>query len=232
MTLAKRTDYSLYEATKPRPRVSRGITGIGKAMKQKDIEKKVQAQKGLQKLEPSKLIFTISDLIRIANRRPSFLPSKMGTMRNLKMVSVTPNPASKSIAFRGLSDGVDVVKGKERPRSSKYIMSQTYYNIDFSDVQDKKHSIKVKTKGGLIYFVSPINRNKNPVQVRCECEDFNWSFSYWDQKVRALLGQVPAKVAGYKSKGTGQPRNPGHYPSFCKHLYRFTALIRSRGYLN
>jgi len=228
-------DYSIYEATasKPRPRVSRkGISKIGKNLSQADITKKIDTQKGLHKLDPSKLTFTISDLIRIANNRKKFLPTKMGKMRNLRMVSVTPNPASKSLSFRGISDGVDVVRGKETPRAGKYILNQTYFGISFSDKQDKKHKIKVNTKGGLTYFVSQIQRNKNPVQVRCQCEDFNWSFSWWDQKVRALLGQVPSKVVNYKSKGTGIPRNPGHYPSFCKHLYKFTSLIRDRGFMN
>lgn len=228
------TNYSIYEARKPRKRVVRpkGVEQIGKGLKQATIAKKIQHKKALQKTDPSKLTFTISDLLRIANRRANFLPTKMGTMRNLRMQSVTPNPASKSIAFRGLSDGVDIVNGKEKPRALKYTMSQTYYGISFSDKQDKKHKIKVTTKGGLTYFIPPIQRDKNPVQVRCQCQDFNWSFAYYDKTVRALLGQVPDYVANYKPTGTGVPRNPGKYPSMCKHIYKFTALIRSRGFLN
>lgn len=450
MTLAADTNYAIYEAEGSRPRVSRkGVGRIGKTLKQADIQKKTDAQRRRQIADPSKLIFTLNDLLRIANNRKKFLPTQMRTKRNLKMSSVTPNPASKSITFRGVSDGVDIVNGKEIPRANKYIMNISFFDISFSDKQDKRHKIKVKSKGGMTYYIPVINREKNPVQVRCQCftgdtlipllkgtsvpikslvgqedfyvysydgnkftagrahscrktgekvpvvkvtfdngktirctddhrflmasgeykevkdikpneslralyrkvdthkgvsngyeqvwqkqgywdythqltdaysegvfseegttrqhkdwdkrnndprnlekmdsadyflqkrvpvlnhkivgikhvgeedvycftvddyknfvidvdegienssgvvvhncEDFNWSFSWWDKKVRALLGQVVPKVKNYKVKGTGMPRNPGHFPSFCKHLWKFSGLIRQKGFTN
>lgn len=222
------------EATK-RSRIKKNISSIGKGLSPKAIEKGIATKRGLLTTDPSKLKITVNDLLRVANKRFSLLvePTKMGKMRNLKLLSITPNSANKSLTFAGASDGVDKVKGKEIKVADKYKLFLSFYGVDFSFAKSKKHPITVKTKQGNRFFVGPMKRNLYPVQTACTCKDFAWTFSFWDKQLKALLGQVPPEVLNFKkSKDNPRgPRNATHLPGMCKHIFKFTALLRQKGWI-
>lgn len=58
----------------------------------------------------------------------------------------------------------------------------------------------------------------NTCRVRCQCKDFYFMWSYYDQKNKALVGTHKPYI---RLTDTYPERNPTHSPGLCKHLLVF-----------
>lgn len=169
----------------------------------------------------SDIKLTLRDLLRVVNKRKKLLGTSMGEMRRTRVTSVKQDEQKGTIVFWGISKG-----------TVKYTLRAKFHNVSFSESKDIRHPITLATRGEPEKFMSRIRSDKNPVKLKCTCEDFNWSFSYWDKQEKVLFGRVPAKVKNYKNQHVRPSRNPGHLPGFCKHQLAFVKRLRQEGYIS
>lgn len=85
-------------------------------------------------------------------------------------------------------------------------------------LNDGRHAL-VKDGGGSNHIVEKPLARRNPVEVRCDCESFRFTYAYANRRHNALF---PPDFPPYKRKTPvrgGRPRrNPIKLPGRCKHL--------------
>lgn len=159
---------------------------------------------------------TLSELRATAleHRPAGFLPVK-----RVEIHDVTPNIRSKQLGFKG------VVLG-----TKAYPILVVFNGIEYQDHPDREHPLQIDLKHGEKVYCSRPSMSKTPVQVRCQCPDFYFTWQFYDQKVKALAG---GKFPKYVRKTTHYPeRNPGHLPGYCKHLEGFISKLRLNQYIS
>lgn len=55
------------------------------------------------------------------------------------------------------------------------------------------------------------------IKVSCSCEDFKWTFAWYNSNDGSLMGNPPSP---YQSTSERPPRNPSQTSGMCKHLIR------------
>ena len=79
---------------------------------------------------------------------------------------------------------------------------------------------------GKRYWCEPVPIETSNVRVRCQCGDFNYRFSWYDHRNKALYGQ-PFK---YQRKTDWYPpANPLEVPGVCKHIGRLARSLKTSG---
>jgi hypothetical protein len=129
-----------------------------------------------------------------------------------------------------------------RPNSTKGCVMK--FHVE-SEVEDKTYQVDVVfTKptvvakrttgykkiesGGVVYWVRPFEQKKSPVQVRCSCTDYRFTWYWWNKKNDAHTGKdFPA----YTPTGDRPERNPLHVPGVCKHILGAFNVLRNSGLL-
>ena len=90
-----------------------------------------------------------------------------------------------------------------------------------------KNAVKIMTNIGRPYALNKISLENNNVNLRCNCPDFRWRFSYYNHVDESLYGRKPAK---YHAMITNRPPvNPLELPGMCKHLIKFVEVLEKAG---
>jgi hypothetical protein len=136
---------------------------------------------------------------------------------DVKLLKTNPQVGVKSLLCIGEARG-----------TSLYPVYMVFYDVEYSDVKDQWHTVRVAPSTDVEYWMKPIDGAKNPVRVYCGCTDFRFSYEYYNHKRNALF---PAKKpTPYTRKTTTRPeKNPEHLPGICKHLNEFAGLLHMRG---
>lgn len=103
--------------------------------------------------------------------------------------------------------------------------------IEFSDVEFSEPSINtisVEGVDGATYSFFPISNRQNDVKLSCNCLDFYYRFSKYNEKDDSLYGGSPPP---YVKKTDRPPVNPDKIPGMCKHLLRLSDQLLSIGVL-
>jgi hypothetical protein len=110
--------------------------------------------------------------------------------------------------------------------------SDKYYNtlIEFSGVKfftEGGHGrVEIQVNDGSTYFIDPIRPYKSNVKVRCDCLDFYFRFSVWDDRDDALTGDPPDR---YQRKTDNYPPvNPQQVSGLCKHIIAVVKYLRNQ----
>lgn len=99
--------------------------------------------------------------------------------------------------------------------------------MQFVETKDAEHP-NVVTFGNKKYYFEKIRVRDHQIQVRCDCRDFHWTFSYYLWKKKSLY-QIKKGAAAYATKGLREPRNPKHIPGCCKHILALIDRLSGQG---
>ena len=87
-----------------------------------------------------------------------------------------------------------------------------------------KGFMKIRSPKKKLYCVEKPTMSKTKVKVRCSCEDFFFTYAFWNKGKDGLYG---GPLKPYKRKTTDRPeRNPKHVPGMCKHLFKLVDELR------
>jgi hypothetical protein len=134
------------------------------------------------------------------------LREKINAPRPITIRKVTPLAGNKTLTISGEARGTKM-----------YPVTITFYNVDFSTSRDKNHPLTaVVDDMNTTFFMEQVTEDEHPVQIRCQCPDFYFTWWYYDRKRKALSGpDFPA----YHRKTQNYPeRNEKHAPGLCKHI--------------
>lgn len=142
-------------------------------------------------------------------------------VRGLKPVKleVLSSPGLKAVTFRANMEGEE---------DGPYLTTCKFLNIqNFSDEIEVGY-IKTDVSGEEVYAKKP-DLSKNPVQIKCSCDDFRFMFEYPLFRKKGLIGtyrrytrQTPPPPVGYPFK------NPDEYLGFCKHIWNLIGSLKKR----
>lgn len=107
-----------------------------------------------------------------------------------------------------------------------YLVLMVFQKIEFSE-ESKPNTVMVKVEDRVMYASIPTTRS--PVQLRCDCDDFRFTWEYALTKIKSMIGQWRRykRVPG----STRPPKNPNDVPGYCKHIYSFTRTLMSSNVL-
>lgn len=92
------------------------------------------------------------------------------------------------------------------------------YAISFDNRATEESPFKVSS-GNKIIYASKIDYDTTPVAVICSCNDYRFTFAYWNKN--RLNALTYGKLKAYQRKTLDRPsRNPDEIPGLCKHLLR------------
>ena len=142
----------------------------------------------------------------------AMLGHSSGSVGRLSIFNMKPVVSNKSLLIQ--SNVISSV-----PRASPYLAQMMVYGVDYSDTHDNQHPLTVSLDHGQYLFMTQV-RLDSKVSVRCNCQDYRFTWGHYNHTVGALLGaQFPKYV---RKTTTRPPRNQLQVPGLCKHL---TALV-------
>jgi len=144
----------------------------------------------------------------------SNFPSRINSSAKLSLHEIkTMYGINNSLIVRCL------VEGQEK---DSYIT--IFYFSDVLKTTKSKKGVPIKTKSGVIY-IKPITTQNN-CKVRCQCQDFDWTFKTYNSRDNSLYGLKKQFVS---LSGTGVERNPAKVSGLCKHLLATYREIKNMG---
>jgi len=154
-------------------------------------------------------VLTIEDL----KSKTKKLREHMNEPRPVKILKVTPLVGNQTVSIKAEAHG-----------TKSYPMTVTFYGVEFQREKDPKHPLAVTPEVNERFYMEQASERDHPVQVRCQCPDFRFTWAWWDKNEKALSGRNFAK---YTRKTKHMPeRNPKHVPGLCKHLVGLTERLR------
>ena len=141
-------------------------------------------------------------------------------------IQITPYAGAKSLVFR--------CKVHSKDRKRRYNVVIQFLDVNFAAKPQGSGWSKVEYKDKTFYFEKP-SFFKNPVRIRCGCQDFKQRFAWANKAVSCLAGGAPAK---YRRKTPPPPKgrpyvNPDGIPGMCYHIFqvakgleKWTTLMR------
>lgn len=117
--------------------------------------------------------------------------------------------------------------------AAEHVVNIQFSNIRYfleEDLEEEPDGINVKEieyKGQSYYLTPPTL--ETDVVVRCSCPDYYFTFSWWNFKNKAQFGGPPKKYV--RKTTTRPPRNPGHHPGICKHVFQAQSYLHVHKYL-
>lgn len=138
----------------------------------------------------------------------AILGHNSGSVGRLSITNMKPIVSNKSLLIQ--SNVISSV-----PRASPYITQIMFHGVNYSDERDNKHPLTVSLSHGQYVFMNQLKLDSK-VLVRCNCQDYRFTWGYYNHTVGALLGaQFPRYV---RKTMTRPPRNALQVPGLCKHL--------------
>jgi len=114
-----------------------------------------------------------------------------------------------------LTPGVRTLRAKAESQTRRFPYIE-FYNVMFTDTEGEGYTKQIRTASNKIYYLQPMDFDKQKIAVRCTCPDFYFTGSFW-LKQKGALAFTRRKT--YRRKTTWwPPRNPQHIPTLCKHL--------------
>lgn len=159
-----------------------------------------------KKVEPR---LTLRDLMESAEKTRK----KMNKSGTVKVLNMKPLVGNDSLTINAEAYG-----------TRKYPMTMTFFNIDYSEEQTRDYPLAVTPQKGTRFYMPQLDEDTLPVQVRCQCPDFRFTWAEWDKKEHSLSGR---NFPRYRRKTENRPeRNPDHAPGLCKHLYGLVERLK------
>ena len=163
--------------------------------------------------------YDLEQLLKLTQKLfPTRFSSAPEAKSRLSRLIYTPFVGMKLLSVRGDVKGLT---GKT------YKVILLFQRVDYSETEDKKHSIKVKVDNKKSVWMVPV-RPGYDVKFRCSCPDAYFTSLYYAWQSKNLYGPKPRK---YVRKTTTYPeRNPAKLPILCKHLISVVQRVRKSKY--
>jgi len=172
-----------------------------------DIGKVGQAADGSYKFEP-----------------PNIVGRKISKYTKLKVtkVSSTPTFGTNSISYNGLA-------ASESDKGIKYKVTIRFHDMQFKDIASKQFSTEAKMGKVTKYHRIPTVQ-RNPVMLKCSCQDFRHRFE-------TQLSNASGLVGGPRKYTRKTPPWPIGYPfanstnklGICKHVNSLLFILKDKG---
>jgi len=144
------------------------------------------------------------------------LPSASGSRRAVRVI---PYSQFKAVLFQFEHHGIT--------QACIHGVNLYFWNLEVTEEERPTIShLKVPYQNKMVYVEKP-DFYIRPCRVRCTCLDYYFTFSYWNWMKGAQFGGKPRP---YIRKSRRKPRNPNHYPGFCKHIYNSLELMAFHGW--
>jgi hypothetical protein len=123
----------------------------------------------------------------------------------------------------------DLIKsaGEFNPNRIKFPVTQGVSLHTHEDMGTKYYyEAKVKSESSSKAYdcVIVLEKATKGIHVRCNCEDFLFTFAYANHEKDCLYGDVPV----YQKKTDRAPKNPDNIPGACKHLLSAFAYMEKK----
>ena len=119
-----------------------------------------------------------------------------------------------------------ICHGTAKSGGNTYEPKILFLEVKYQD-EDTNDNVTFTGSDGATYNIVPISLSESNVKVTCNCLDFRWRFSIWNDDRGALYGDPPPP---YQRKTTTRPpANPNQTPGICKHLIKMTQNLRQAG---
>jgi hypothetical protein len=157
-------------------------------------------------IERKRPMLTVAQLRESVNNRGKPPP-------HVAITKVTPLVGNKTLSVKAEAHG-----------QKTYPMTITFFNVDYSLEKDGGHPLRVRPEIGSEAWMAPVSESTNPVQIRCNCPDYKYTYAWWNKEQKALSGR---SFPPYVRKTRNLPeRNPNHVPGTCKHLIGLFERLR------
>jgi len=101
-----------------------------------------------------------------------------------------------------------------------------FLEVQYED-EDSQSNVTFTASDGDTYNMMPISLSKSNVKVTCNCLDFRWRFSVFNDNRDALYGKPPPPYQ--RKTETRPPANPNGTMGICKHLIKTVEALRQAG---
>jgi len=102
--------------------------------------------------------------------------------------------------------------------SNNYNAAIEISGVKFSNKQDKTFTLAAPEKGK---FYQKPSFTKNPLRMKCSCDDYMFRFSYPMYQEGGMIGMYKK----YEPTGMYPPVNPDERLGLCKHLWTFISIL-------
>jgi hypothetical protein len=130
----------------------------------------------------------------------------------------------KLVPARPTGDLICDAEAKSGPKT--YDPKILFLDTIFED-EDTRTNVTFTAVDGDAYNIQPISLTRSNCKVTCNCLDFRWRFSVWNDDRGALYGKPPPPYQ--RKTETRPPANPNRTPGICKHLVKLTQALRQAG---
>lgn len=141
------------------------------------------------------------------------LRSKQNRIGSVQLLEINPLSTNKQVIIKSQVFAMT-------PGAFPYQQTLVFSGVDFVEKKDKEHPLPVTLRNGNLVFAEELNSQTHPMQLRCSCPDFKWTWAWFDAKEKVLVGKRPEPyVRKTPPPPEGLPfRNPIKVPGMCKHL--------------
>lgn len=103
---------------------------------------------------------------------------------------------------------------------TRYAQTVVFSKLEFVPKPDKLHPLVVEVGAGHKIYCVRVDGNKHPIQVRCSCPDYRWTWGWDNYEKKVMAGpNVPPYQRKTPPPPEGYPyRNPQHVIGPCKHI--------------
>lgn len=117
------------------------------------------------------------------------------------------------------------------PGVTKYRETIIFHKVKFSETKTQETPLEIRLEGNNVVYSEIPGVRTHPVSVICSCMDFRFTWSWWLNRDKALVGSKPKP---YTRKTPPPPlgypyRNPQELAGICKHTIAcLNYLIRNK----
>ena len=117
------------------------------------------------------------------------------------------------------------VKGLAQSEGHEYNPMIQFKGVNYKTAGNNSitETVKLYADDGMLYELERLSLDGTQVNLRCNCPDFRWRFSYYNSLDGSLYGRKPAP---YKAEGRRPPANPKEMPGVCKHLIKLQEVLQ------
>jgi hypothetical protein len=159
--------------------------------------------------------------------------------KKMKILSLdtTASPGVKTIQHQA------TVKSDSSGTPGSYTTTIRFHDIRLSKEPRNKNDKQIKV-GDVTYFYKQPSIKRSPVQIKCTCQDFRFSFEKQNFDAKGLIGnwrryqrKTPPKKRPARAKNPNKdgkdfvnanPRGGDDVTGFCKHIYSLLLALRSK----
>jgi hypothetical protein len=139
-------------------------------------------------------------------------------------------PGIKALDFQGI-----VTSEHTSPQSEpNYKVTIQFHDIVFNDTPQSRVDIKIPIddKNSIFKYIRKPSIDKNPVMLRCQCQDFRHRFEHEIAAEDGLIGRPRKYTRKTPPWPVGYPyANASDKLGYCKHIHSLLFYLKGKGFI-